>query len=145
MPTRRKMHTSWFCGVSCCLFGVALASCSGVSSNVSMFDRLAQPSAPDLKIDSTPQGAEARTSFGTFCQTPCQLPVPVTDEFTVTYSLDGYLPQTVPVRPVPVQKTALIDTTPPELSPNPVSVELTRAPPPPPPPPPTPTKKRQRP
>ncbi len=93
-------------------------------------------------IDSTPQGAEARTSYGDTCQTPCQLLVPVTDEFTVTYELDGYLPQTVPVRPVPVQKTALIDTTPPELAPNPVVAELAPAPPPPPPPV---VKKRGRP
>ena len=127
--------------IACSLQGFALASCSNVSSNMPIFDRLAQPREPILMIDSMPQGAEARTSYGTFCQTPCQLPVPVADDFTVTYTLDGYLPQTVRVRPVPVQKTALIDTTAPELTPNPVVVELAPAPPPPPPPP---VKKRQR-
>ena len=61
--------------------------------------------------------------------------VPVVETFTVTYTLDGYLPQTVSVRPVPVKKTALIDTTPARLEPNPVLAELKPAPPPPPEPP----------
>jgi hypothetical protein len=68
--------------------------------------------------------------------------VPVTDQFTVTYTLDGYLPQTVAVRPIPAEKTALIDTTPPLLAPNPVLAELQPAPPPPPEPPPPKKKKR---
>jgi hypothetical protein len=48
----------------------------------------------------------------------------------VTYTLDGYLPQTVSVRPIPVEKSALIDMTPATLEPNPVLAELKPAPPP---------------
>jgi hypothetical protein len=77
----------------------------------------------------------ASASNGGICQTPCSLSVPVTDAFTVTYTLDGYLPQTVSVRPVPVDKSALIDMTPARLEPNPVLAELKPAPPPAPEPP----------
>jgi hypothetical protein len=126
--------------------GLALASCSYVSTNTPWLERLIPSSESQeltVTIDSNPQGAEARASYGGVCHTPCELPVPVTDQFTVTYMLDGYLPQTLTVRPIPADKTALLDTTPPTLAPNPVSAELQPAPPPEPPPPPP--KKRKRP
>jgi hypothetical protein len=126
------------------LFGLALASCSGVSSNLPISYLLPAPAEATLTIDSTPQGALASASIGGTCVTPCLLSAPViTDPFTVTYTLDGYLPETVSVRPIPVEKTALIDMTPARLEPNPVLVELRPAPPPPPEPPPV--KRRPRP
>jgi hypothetical protein len=96
-----------------------------------------------VTIESNPPGAEARASSGGLCRTPCALSVPANEGFTVTYVLDGYLPQTVSVRSIPVEKSALIDMTPPRLEPNPVLAELQPAPPPPPEPPPV--KRRQRP
>jgi hypothetical protein len=57
------------------------------------------------------------------------------------YTLDGYLPQTVAVRSIPAEKSALVDMTPARLDPNPVLAELQPAPPPEPPP----VKRRQRP
>jgi hypothetical protein len=127
------------------IFGFALAGCSSVSSNLPSFDLLFPPTDATLTIDSNPPGASVSTSNGGSCQTPCSLSVPVIEAFTVTYTLDGYLPQTVSVRPVPVEKSALVDTTPPRLEPNPVLAELEPAPPPPPPPPPEPPRvKRQR-
>ncbi|HEY6255813.1 MAG TPA: hypothetical protein VIY51_08470 [Xanthobacteraceae bacterium] len=125
-------------GTLACL---ALASCSAVSSNVPIMDLLPAPTAPTLMIDSTPPGAEARASYGGVCRTPCELPIPVTDTFTVTYTLEGYLPQTIPVRAILAVKSALIDTTPPRFEPNPLLADLKPAPPPEPPP----VKKRQRP
>jgi hypothetical protein len=122
--------------------GLALAGCSSVSTNTPWLERLFPSSELSVTIDSNPQGAEARASYGGVCHTPCELPVPVADPFTVTYTLDGYLPQTVAVRAIPAEKTALIDTTLPLLAPNPVLAELQSAPPPPEPPPP---KKRKRP
>ena len=62
-----------------------------------------------LTINSTPPGAEARTSTGGVCRTPCSLQVPSTGDLTVTYSLDGFTPQTVSVKAIPAEKTALID------------------------------------
>jgi hypothetical protein len=129
--------------IAAVLCSLALASCSSVASNVPGINLIAPAPELTLTIDSTPPGAEARTSYGGLCRTPCELSVPVTDAFTVNYTLDGYLPQTLSVRPVPVERSALIDVTPPRFEPNPVLAELKPAPPPPPEPPPV--KKRQRP
>src|SRR5690242_6623962 len=52
-----------------------------------------------LTIESDPPGADARTSLGASCRTPCMIPVPADQSFTVTYSLNGYLPQSIPVGP----------------------------------------------
>ena len=117
--------------------GLLLPSCSYLT-----FDIFAPPTAGPLMIDSNPRGAEARPSTGGACRTPCELVVPFAETFTVTYALDGYLPETVPVRTIPIVKSALIDHTPPEFKPNPVLAELKLAPPPEPPPPVT---RRQRP
>lgn len=123
------------------MFGFVLASCSSVSSNLPSFDLILPTTDATLTIDSIPPGASVSTSNGGVCQTPCLLSVPVIDAFTVTYTLDGYLPQTVSVRPVPVEKSALVDVTPARLEPNPVLAELKPAPPPLPEPP---LVKRQR-
>jgi hypothetical protein len=122
--------------------GCALLGCSGVDSNIPLTKLLPAPETDAVvTIDSNPPGALASTSNGGTCQTPCALSTPVTDPFTVTYTLEGYLSQTVAVRPVPAAKSALIDMTPPTLEPNPVVAQLQPAPPPPPPPPPA-KKKR---
>ena len=116
------------------IFGFALASCSPLSSNLPSFGLIFPTTDATLTIDSNPPGASVSTSSGGSCQTPCLLSVPVIEEFTVTYTLAGYLPRTVSVRPVPVEKTALVDMTPPRLEPNPVLADLEPAPPPPEPP-----------
>ena len=127
--------------------GLGLANCSGVNSNlpnlnVPTIDLFDPPSTATLTIESNPPGAEARPSSGGLCRTPCALPVPLNEGFTVTYTLDGYLPQTVSVRSIRPEKSALIDMTPARLDPNPVMAELQPAPPPPPEPPPV---RRRRP
>ena len=121
--------------LSCTL---ALASCSSLSR----FDQFTQPNPAILTINSTPPGAEASLSTGGACRTPCMLSASAADDFTVTYALDGYVSQTIPVRFIPVAKSALIDLTPSDLDPNPVFVAL--EPTPPPKPPPVSVKKRQR-
>jgi hypothetical protein len=130
------------------LCGPAIACCSVNSNlqhlNIPNIDVLDPPATATVMIESNPPGAEARASSGGLCRTPCALSVPANEGFTVTYVLDGYLPQTLPVRSIPVEKSALIDLTPPRLEPNPVLAELQPAPPPPPPEPP-PVKRRQRP
>ncbi len=50
-----------------------------------------------IQIVSDPPGAEARTSMGFVCVTPCSLQVGRKDEFTVTVSKPGYAPAEVPV------------------------------------------------
>jgi hypothetical protein len=77
------------------------------------------PQAETLAIESEPPGAEAKTSLGQSCRTPCQLPIQRGSEFSVTLALSGYQPQTVSVRPEAEGASAA-----PRLAPNPVHVEL---------------------
>jgi hypothetical protein len=78
------------------------------------------PAATTMQFESEPAGAEAKTSLGQVCRTPCTQAV-TANEFTVSFSLPGYQPQTVPVRVV-----ASTDGDPEgqRLVPNPVFVEL---------------------
>jgi hypothetical protein len=124
---------------------VVLAGCAMNSNMPSLglpnLDLLDSPSTGTVTIHSNPTGAEARSSNGSTCRTPCALSMPLNEGFTVTYSLEGYLPETVAVKSIPPQKSAIIDMTPGRFEPNPVWAELKQAPPPPPPPP---AKKRPR-
>jgi hypothetical protein len=122
---------------------LALAGCSAVSSNLPSFnlpslDLADPPSTSTVTVHSNPPGAEARASIGSSCHTPCAMSVPVNQGFTITYTLEGFLPETVSVRSIPAEKGALFDMTPPRLEPNPVWAELRPVPPPEPP------KRRQR-
>src|SRR5262249_61744894 len=72
-----------------------------------------------LAIESEPPGAEAKPSLGQSCRTPCQLSVQPGSEFSVTFALSGYQPQTVSVRPEAEGATAAL-----RLAPNPVHVDL---------------------
>ena len=88
-----------------------------------------------LTIESDPPGADARTSLGTSCRTPCMIPVPADRECSVSYSLNGYLPQTVTVTPR-MNESARLDIESGsgaplvEVTPNPVYAQLQPAPPP---------------
>ena len=50
-----------------------------------------------VHVHSDPQGAEARTSLGFQCITPCTISVQRKDEFSVTITKAGYEPQTIMV------------------------------------------------
>jgi PEGA domain len=78
-------------------FAAPLAACSSMPENF-------LPSAPStmaVRLESEPAGAEASTSLGQSCRTPCSVAVAPTGEFAVTFSLNGYQPQTIPVRAQP--------------------------------------------
>jgi hypothetical protein len=85
----------------------------------------------ELRLDSEPPGAEARTSTGQACRTPCVLAVPAADQ-TVTFTLAGFLPQAVPLQ-VRLPSDPRWDPNAvagAQLTPNPVAVALEPAPPP---------------
>jgi len=97
----------------------ALAACSsspdwigGVKSG-SMLDT--------VSFESEPPGAEAKTSSGQTCRTPCSLALPVESPLTVTFTLNGYAPES--------ERLEMIQSTgePPRFGPNPVVVELSPA------------------
>src|SRR5262249_56479638 len=90
-------------GVAGVALGLALAGC-GVSNWIPSWD-LKFPSAPPpastVQVESEPAGAEAKSSIGPSCRTPCSLTVATSAPFTVTFTLAGYESQTVPVAPRP--------------------------------------------
>jgi len=107
--------------------GASLAGCSSFS-----FDAL-KPAPPALQIqlDSVPSGADARTSLGPGCKTPCSVAVTAPDSgFMVTYTLNKFQPATVPVQVIhiPGDFSTPASTT---FDPNPVVAELQPAGPPP--------------
>jgi hypothetical protein len=113
--------------------GISLAGCSSFSMDV-FKSSPPPPPVVQLQLDSTPQGADARTSVGQGCTTPCTAAVPAPDGgFSVTFSMKGFQPATVPVQ---VTKFPGDFTTPASVSvdPNPVFAELRPAGPPPKPP-----------
>jgi hypothetical protein len=79
-----------------------------------------------MQFESEPAGAEARTSVGQSCRTPCSVAVSAS-EFSVTFTLAGYQPQTVPVKvvaSVDADPNAPSDGQGARLVPNPVFVDL---------------------
>jgi hypothetical protein len=90
-----------------------------------------------LAVESDPPGAQASTPGGASCTTPCRLSVAPSGPFAVNIALNGYVPQSVPVRIVQPDDPRLGSyeggSGAVRLDPNPVYVELERAPAPPPP------------
>ncbi|MFT4119946.1 hypothetical protein [Bradyrhizobium sp.] len=106
------------------LAGMGLGGCSSWN----MFN--SAPPNVQVRLESNPPGADAKTSLGPGCQTPCSVSVPAPDTpFTVSYALNKYQPATVPVN---VIKNPGDFTTPASVTtdPNPVFAELQPAVPP---------------
>src|ERR1700691_3513240 len=77
--------------------GLSLAGCSSFPS-VSWDAFKPTPPPVQVQLESTPPGADARTSLGPGCKTPCSVTVPAPDTgFSVTYTLPRFQPATVPV------------------------------------------------
>jgi hypothetical protein len=84
-----------------------------------------------VQLESNPPGADARTSLGQGCKTPCSVSVPAPDTgFSVAYTLNKFEPATVQVQvihnPADLGSPATTVT-----DPNPVFAELQPAGPPP--------------
>jgi len=106
--------------------GVALAGCTASGDLM----KTATPTVP-LQFESEPAGAEVKTSGGQTCRTPCALAVPAAD-MQVTYSLNGYQPQTVAVKLIPPEDIrgnddSGVTMTQPRFDPSPVMAELVKA------------------
>ena len=84
----------------------------------------AAPATVQVELDSVPPGADAVTSVGPSCKTPCSVAVAAPDAgFSVTYTMNKFQPVTVPVQVVHIAGDV---TTPAStsLDPNPVVAEL---------------------
>src|SRR5262245_57639986 len=107
--------------------GMGLAGCSSFS-----LDSLkSTPPAVQVALESEPSGAEARTSNGQNCKTPCSVNIPAGEAaFSVTFTMNKFQPVTVPVQVInnPGDPTTAASTT---IDPNPVIAELKPVGPPP--------------
>src|ERR1700731_2589720 len=107
--------------------GASLAGCSSFSLD----SFKPTPPTVQVQLESVPPGAEARTSLGPSCKTPCSVAVPAPDSgFSVTYTLNKFQPATVPVQVIhiPGDFSTPASTT---FDPSPVVAELQPAGPPP--------------
>jgi hypothetical protein len=131
------MRAAYICGVHC---AVLLAGCFAAQAG-QLADDPDAPWVPGLPIansfagivelDSDPAGAEATTSLGGSCRTPCALELSAEGPFTVTFTHEGYEPTTVQVK---IQH-ARMGVSERKFAPNPVSAQLAAVAPPAPPPP----------
>jgi hypothetical protein len=105
---------------------LSLAGCSSVSSG-DYLSSFRSPLPPvQVQLESTPPGAEARTSLGPGCKTPCSVSVSPPDgvtSFLVNYSMAGRQPAGVPVNVVKVDGGMFSSNTL-KVEPNPVVAEL---------------------
>src|SRR3954469_5305805 len=75
--------------------GASLAGCSSLS-----LDSFTPTPPPiQVQLESMPPGADATTSVGPGCKTPCSVAVAAPDAgFTVTFAMPRFQPVTVPVQ-----------------------------------------------
>jgi hypothetical protein len=107
--------------------GFGLAGCSSFSMDAF------KPTPPmvQVQLDSTPQGADAKTSLGPGCKTPCTVSVAAPDSgFSVSYTMNKFEPITIPVQVVHVAADFGSPATT-NIDPNPVVAELQPSAPPP--------------
>jgi hypothetical protein len=72
-----------------------------------------------IHLNSDPQGADATTSLGSRCRTPCSIELSVDGPFTVTFTHRGFAPSIIPVEIEPAQRGASV-----KFSPDPVFAAL---------------------
>ena len=109
--------------------GASLGGCTSTPSMSSFGDYFrSTPPAIQVQLASQPPGADAKTSLGPGCKTPCSVSVPAPDTgFTVTFLLPRFEPATVQVTVIRNPDDSALTTT----DPNPVFAELRPAGPPP--------------
>ena len=113
--------------IAIAITGASLAGCSSFS--LDSFNPA--PALVKVALESAPPGADATSSLGPGCKTPCSIDVPAPDAgFSVTFASPRFQPVTVPVQ---VIRNPGDFASPPTTitDPSPVFAELTPAGPPP--------------
>ena len=107
--------------------GASLAGCSSLS-----FDSFkSAPPMVKVALESVPPGADATTSLGPACKTPCSVEIPAPDAgFSVTFASPKFQPVTIPVQVIrnPGDSASPATTV---IDPSPVFAELQPVAPPP--------------
>jgi hypothetical protein len=102
-----------FAVVTCSL---GLASCSSVAMpDLDSFKP--KPKGALLIVESSPSSAEARASLGNTCHTPCSMLIGAANDFTVSFALDGYMPQTLTVHSTMSEGVPMVTVPSPVLDP----------------------------
>jgi len=107
--------------IAMALAGAGLGGCSSFS--VSDYFKSTPPEIK-VQLESNPPGADAKTSLGPGCKTPCTVSVNAPDTgFAVMYTLNKFQPATVPVQVIhnPGDASNPASTV---TDPNPVFAEL---------------------
>lgn len=105
---------------------VSLAGCSATPDYLKLDYYKSAPPPVQLQLESTPPGADARTSIGPGCKTPCSVSVTPGDgvtSFLVNYSMPGKQPAGVPVKVIRADGGMFSAGTV-KVEPNPVMAEL---------------------
>jgi hypothetical protein len=102
--------------------GLLLGACSSTPDWMSLDALKPAPITESIQFETEPVGATATLSTGQNCKTPCAVSVPADKPFSVTFTLAGYQPASEQVEAVLLDGTT-------KLRPNPVTAELTPAPP----------------
>jgi hypothetical protein len=103
--------------------GIGLAAC-GSSQTIPGLDAFKpKPTTTALLIQSNPDGADARSSLGGTCRTPCTMAIATAGDFTISFARDGYEPQAVTVHST-MSEGGYTTPASPTLDPNVVSVAL---------------------
>jgi hypothetical protein len=116
--------------IAIAIAGASLGGCSSISS-FSWDSFKSTPPSIQVQLESQPPGADAKTSLGPGCKTPCTVSVAAPESgFSVTYTLDKFEQATVPVKVIrnPGDLTTPSSTV---TDPNPVFAELQPSAPPP--------------
>jgi hypothetical protein len=114
-----KVHLA-FALVIC---GFGLAACGSSKTLPSLDAFKPKPTTTTLLVQSNPAGADARSSLGGTCRTPCTMAIATAGDFTISFAREGYEPQTITVHSTMSEGDY---TTPasPTLDPSRVSVTL---------------------
>ena len=111
--------------------GISLAGCSSTPDYLTLDYYKSKPVPVQIQLESTPSGADAKTSTGQSCKTPCSVSLtPPESGFTVSYTMAKFQPVTVPVRVIRTEGSLLASDTF-KVEPNPVVTELQPVGPPP--------------
>jgi hypothetical protein len=103
--------------------GLGLAAC-GTSQTIPGLDAFKpKPTTTALLVQTNPDGADARSSLGGTCRTPCTMAIATAGDFTLSFVRDGYEPQTVTVHST-MSEGGYTTPASPTLDPNVVSVAL---------------------
>jgi hypothetical protein len=112
--------------IAIAVVGASLGTSLGGCSSFSIGDYFkSTPPSVQVQLESNPPGADAKTSIGPGCKTPCSVSVAAPEAgFSVQYTLPKFQPAVVEVKVVQNDGTPMTD-------PNPVYAELQPAGPPP--------------